>query len=44
MAGVSRQAVNKLLQSWQSQGLIALEHHHLTILDAARLRRVVEPA
>ncbi len=44
MAGVSRQAVNKLLQRWQSQGLIAIEHQHLTILDAARLRRAVEPA
>ncbi len=44
LAGVSRQAVNKLLRSWQSQGLIALDHSHVTIINAARLRRLVEPA
>jgi CRP-like cAMP-binding protein len=44
MTGVSREAVNKLLRSWQSEGLIALDHSHLTILDEARLRRLVEPS
>ncbi len=44
MTGVSREAVNKLLRAWQSEGLIAHDHSHLTILDAVRLRRLVEPS
>ncbi len=44
MAGVSREAVNKLLRAWQSEGLIAQDKHHVTILDPARLKRLVEPA
>ncbi len=44
MAGVSRESVNKLLRAWQTQGLIAHDHSHVTILDAARLKRLVEPA
>ncbi len=44
MAGVSREAVNKLLRAWQTQGLIAHDHSHVTILDAARLKRLVERA
>ncbi len=44
MAGVSREAVNKLLRAWQSEGLIAQDKHHVTILDEARLKRLVEPA
>ena len=44
MAGVSRESVNKLLRAWQTQGLIAHDHSHVTILDEARLRRLVEPA
>ncbi len=44
MAGVSREAVNKLLRAWQSEGLIAHDHGHVTILDEARLKRLVEPA
>ncbi len=42
MAGVSREAVNKLLRAWQSEGLIALDHSHLTILDEDRLRRLAK--
>ena len=44
MAGVSREAVNKLLRAWQSEGLIAHDHSHVPILDVARLRRLIEPA
>ncbi len=44
MAGVSRESVNKLLRVWQSEGLIAHDHSHVTILDAARLKRLVEPS
>ncbi len=44
MAGVSRESVNKLLRAWQSEGLIALDHSHLTILDEDRLRRLVKPS
>ncbi len=44
MAGVSREAVNKLLRAWQTQGLIAHDHSHVTILDPARLKRLIEPA
>ncbi len=44
MAGVSRESVNKLLRTWQNQGLIAHDHSHVTILDSARLRRLIEPA
>ncbi len=44
MAGVSREAVNKLLRAWQTQGLIAHDHSHVTILDEARLKRLVEPS
>ncbi len=44
MAGVSRESVNKLLRTWQSEGLIAPDHSHVTILDEARLKRLVEPA
>ncbi len=44
MAGVSREAVNKLLRAWQTEGLIAHDHSHVTILDKARLKRLVEPA
>ncbi len=44
MAGVSREAVNKLLRAWQSEGLIAQDKHHVTILDPALLKRLVEPA
>ncbi len=44
MAGVSRESVNKLLRAWQSEGLIAHDHSHVTILDEARLKRLVEPA
>ncbi len=44
MAGVSRESVNKLLRAWQNQGLIAHDHGHVTILDPARLKRLVEPA
>ncbi len=44
MAGVSRESVNKLLRAWQTQGLIAHDHSHVTILDEARLKRLVEPA
>ncbi len=44
MAGVSRESVNKLLRAWQAQGLIAHDHSHVTILDPARLKRLVEPA
>lgn len=44
MAGVSRESVNKLLRAWQHEGLIAHDHSHVTILDEARLKRLVEPA
>ena len=44
MAGVSRESVNKLLRAWQNEGLIAHDQSHVTILDEARLRRLVEPA
>ncbi len=44
MAGVSRESVNKLLRAWQGQGLIAHDHSHVTILDPARLKRLVERA
>ncbi len=44
MAGVSRESVNKLLRAWQSEGLIAHDHSHVTILDPARLKRLVEPS
>ncbi len=44
IAGVSREAVNKLLRAWQSEGLIAHDHSHVTILDEARLKRLVEPS
>ncbi len=44
MAGVSREAVNKLLRAWQTQGLIAQDKHHVTILDPARLKRLIGPA
>ncbi len=44
MAGVSRESVNKLLRAWQSEGLIAHDQSHVIILDATRLRRLVEPA
>ncbi len=44
MAGVSRESVNKLLRAWQNEGLIAHDHSHVTILDASRLKRLVEPA
>ncbi len=44
MAGVSREAVNKLLRAWQNEGLIAYDQSHVTILDEARLRRLIEPA
>ncbi len=44
MVGVSRESVNKLLRAWQSEGLVALDHSHLTILDEDRLRRLTEPS
>jgi CRP-like cAMP-binding protein len=44
LAGVSREAVNKLLRDWQSEGVIAHDKHHVTILDPARLKRLIEPA
>ncbi len=44
MAGVSRESVNKLLRARQSEGLIAHDHSHVTILDASRLKRLVEPS
>ncbi len=44
MAGVSRESVNKLLRAWQAQGLIAHDQSHVTILDPARLKRLVEPS
>ncbi len=43
MAGVSRESVNKLLRAWQTQGLIAHDQNHVTILDEARLKRLIEP-
>ncbi len=44
MAGVSREAVNKVMRAWQTQGLIAHDHSHVTILDEPRLKRLVELA
>ncbi len=38
MAGVSREAVNKLLRVWQSEGLIAHDHTHGTSCPS-RVRR-----
>lgn len=43
MTGVSRESINKLLRGWQDQGLVALGRGRVTILDEARLRRLVDP-
>lgn len=39
LAGVSRQVVNKSLQSLQAEGLIALSHEQIAVLDLERLKR-----
>ena len=43
MTGVSRESINKLMRSWQDQGLVALGRGRVTILNEGRLRRLVDP-
>jgi CRP/FNR family cyclic AMP-dependent transcriptional regulator len=42
MIGVSREATNKQLRTWEKRGWIRLEHRTLTVLDRAALARVEE--
>ena len=41
MTGVSRESINKLMHSWQDEGLVAVSHGRVTIRDKDRLRRLV---
>ncbi len=43
MTGVSRESVNKLMRNWQDEGLVAVSHGRVTILDKDRLRALVGP-
>ncbi len=43
MTGVSRESVNRLMRSWQDEGLVAVSHGRVTILDKDRLRALVGP-
>ncbi len=43
MTGVSRESINKLMRAWQDDGLVAVAHGRVTILDEDRLRGLVGP-
>ena len=43
MTGVSRESVNKLMRNWQEDGLVAVSHGRVTILDQERLKALVGP-
>jgi len=41
MVGASRQAVNKVLQKFQEEGLISIEYGCVHVLDVARLQSLI---
>ena len=42
MVGVSRQSINKILQSWKSKGIIDIQYGHVIVKAKAPFRRIAE--